>query len=236
MKKKSIAFSIILILIAVYLIISRLNLIPEIPFFTILFSLIFAYTAVHGFIRLHFFEGVMSLAILGCINDKLLGIEAITPWTLLLAGFLIGIALDTLFKGARQKKDHSCFAHNHHGTTTHVEDGADGEFVKVEHSFGGISKYVNSDNFREARISNSFGECNVFFNNTILAADHALIRVENSFGSTNIYLPSTWRVVTRQDTAFGNVEFQGHGSNDECAPCIELRLESSFGQTCVIFD
>lgn len=40
----------------------------------------------------------VSLAIVGCINDKLLHIEAITPWTLLIAAVLIGIALDMLFK------------------------------------------------------------------------------------------------------------------------------------------
>lgn len=65
-------------------------------------------------------------------------------------------------------------------------------------AFGSVSKYVNSDCFQKAKISNSFGECNVFFNNAILAGSSASIKVENSFGSTNVYLPSTWRIVTRQ--------------------------------------
>lgn len=116
-----------------------------------------------------------------------------------------------------------------------MENGQDGEYVHVENSFGALSKYVNSDCFREAKISNSFGECNVFFNNTALKGANAIIRTDNSFGSTNIYLPSTWRVEFRQNTAFGNVECKGQGSSDPDAPCVELQISSSFGQTCIIF-
>ncbi|MGN0415934.1 MAG: LytTR family DNA-binding domain-containing protein [Agathobacter sp.] len=36
--------------------------------------------------------------------EELLHIEAITPWTLLIAAVMVGIALDMLFKGFRKKK------------------------------------------------------------------------------------------------------------------------------------
>lgn len=234
MKKKNIAFALILILIGVYLIVSQLNLIPSIPFFTILFTVVFFYAAIHGFIRLHFLEGMVSLAIVGCINDELLHIEAITPWTLLLSAVLIGIALDMIFKNSRKKRDNR-FNNTEHFYTGSVEDSFDGEHVKVTNSFGSVSKYVNSDNFRNARIENSFGECNVFFNNTILASANASIKVDNSFGSTNVYLPSTWHVIPHQDTAFGSVNFRGHGSSNTDAPVIELDLDCSFGEISIIF-
>lgn len=236
MKKKNIAFALILILIGVYLVVSQLNLIPSIPFFTILFTVVFFYAAIHGFIQLHFLEGMVSLAIVGCINDKMLHIEAITPWTLLLSAVLIGIALDMIFKNFRKKRDASCFNHAEHFYTGSVEDSFDGENVKVTNSFGSISKYVNSDNFRNAHIENSFGECNVFFNNTILAAANARIKIDNSFGSTNVYLPSTWHVIPHQDTAFGSVNFRGRGSSDNGAPVIELDLDCSFGEISIIFE
>lgn len=236
MKKKRIAFALILILIAVYLIVNQLGLIPKIPFFSILFTVLFCYIAIHGLIRLHFFEAMVSLAIVGCINDKLLHIEAITPWTLLIAAVMIGIALDMLFKNCLKKKDCCAFENADHFTTSYVENSSDGEKVKVDNSFGSVSKYVNSDCFQKAKISNSFGECNVFFNNAILAGSSASIKVENSFGSTNVYLPSTWRIVTRQDTAFGNINIQGQGSIVEGAPTIELTLNSSFGEINIIFD
>ena len=84
MKKKSIALGIVLILLAVYLVVSRLGFAPALPFFTIVFTLILAYTTIKGFVKLHFTEAFLSLAILGCIHDELLHIEALTPWTLLL--------------------------------------------------------------------------------------------------------------------------------------------------------
>ena len=209
MKKRNIFWAVILIFIAVYLVASKMHMIPAIPFFKILFTVIFVYTAVYGFVRLHFFEGMLSVGLLGCMYDKV------------------------LFRNLKKQKDNTYFGHSNAGG--HVENGQDGEYVHVENSFGALSKYVNSDCFREAKISNSFGECNVFFNNTALKGANAIIRTDNSFGSTNIYLPSTWRVEFRQNTAFGNVECKGQGSSDPDAPCVELQISSSFGQTCIIF-
>lgn len=233
MKNKDISFALILILIAVYLIMHKLHLMPHIPVFTIAFTVLFAYWSVRGFMRRHFFEGVVSLAIVCCINDELLRIEEITPWTLMAAAVLIGIGLDMIF---RKKNDVYCTNTKYGGTTGHVESGADGEYVRVENSFGEVSKYVNSNCFREAKIDNSFGTCNVFFNNAILASNFATIRADNSFGSANIYLPSTWRVNVSQDTALGSIKFNGRGSDSQDAPCIDLKLDCSFGEICVIFE
>lgn len=236
MKRKDITVALILILIAVYLIVNRLHLMPEIPVFTILFTVLFIYTAIRGFIRMHFFEGVVSLAIIGCIHDDILGIEAITPWTLIAAAVLIGIALDMIFKDGRERRDESCFSHGEGHYTGHVENGADGEYVHVQNSFGTVSKYVNSDCFREANIENSFGTCNVYFDNAVLESAKADIRLDNSFGCINLYLPSTWRVIVKQDTAFGGIKYKGSGSNAEDAPVIDLRLDCSFGEIWVIFE
>lgn len=231
MKKKDISLALILILIAIYLIVSRLDIMPKIPVFTILFTVLFVYWAIRGFMRGHFFEGVVSLAIVGCINDDLLGIEAITPWTLMAAAVLVGIALDMIF---RKKNVYSNNAK--YSSSGHIENGVDGECVCIDNSLGEVSKYVNSDRFREAKIDNSFGTCNVFFNNAILGGNTAVIRVDNSFGCTNIYLPSTWRVNVAQDTAFAGIKFSGHGSDAQDAPCVDLKLDCSFGEICVIFE
>ena len=107
MKKRNIFWAVILIFIAVYLVASKMHMIPAIPFFKILFTVIFVYTAVYGFVRLHFFEGMLSVGLLGCMYDKVLGIQAITPWTLLLAACLVGLALDLLFRNLKKQKDNT---------------------------------------------------------------------------------------------------------------------------------
>lgn len=233
-RDKNYTIAMILILIAGYLLVSRLDIIPKIPIFPILFTLVFAYAAIRALLRLHFFEGMLSLAIIGCINDKLLGIEAITPVTLIVAFCMIGIALDMIFRNRR-----SYSTRIEDGTYTYgetVDNGVDGERVSVKNSFGTTSKYVNSNGLKEAKIDNCFGECKVYFNNAVLGNAHAYVKVDNSFGSTSIYLPATWRVSVSQDTAFGHVEFRGHGSMEEGAPEVELKLDCSFGQVRVIFE
>ena len=120
MKKRNIFWAVILIFIAVYLVASKMHMIPAIPFFKILFTVIFVYTAVYGFVRLHFFEGMLSVGLLGCMYDKVLGIQAITPWTLLLAACLVGLALDLLFRNLKKQKDNTYFGHSSAGG--HVEN------------------------------------------------------------------------------------------------------------------
>ncbi len=233
-RDKNYTIAMILILIAGYMIVSKLDIIPRIPIFPILFTLVFAYAAIRSLMRLHFFEGMISLAIIGCINDELLGIEAITPVTLIMAFCLIGIALDMIFRHRRCRnmriEDGSCT----YGEI--VDNNVDGERVSVKNSFGTTSKYINSNGLKEAKIDNCFGECKVYFNNVVLENDHAYIRVDNSFGSTNIYLPATWRINVSQDTALGHVEFRGHGSMEAGAPDVELKLDCSFGEIMVIFE
>ena len=233
-RNKNYTIAMILILIAGYMIVSKLDIIPRIPIFPILFTLVFAYAAIRSLMRLHFFEGMISLAIIGCINDELLGIEAITPVTLIMAFCLIGIALDMIFRHRRCRnmriEDGSCT----YGEI--VDNNVDGERVSVKNSFGTTSKYINSNGLKEAKIDNCFGECKVYFNNVVLENDHAYIRVDNSFGSTNIYLPATWRINVSQDTALGHVEFRGHGSMEAGAPDVELKLDCSFGEIMVIFE
>lgn len=237
-KMKGIAFAIVLILVAVYLIVSRLGYAPAYPFFTIVFSLVFAYTAVSGFLRLHFTEGFLSLALLGCIHDEALGITKLTPWTLLLAALLLGIAFDMIFRGVRKKRGGFTSGWKISGKEgKRVESFSDdGGQVHVENCFGGVSKYVNSENFRSAHLENSFGELKVYFNNALLAGDHAEIHAENSFGETDIFLPRTWKIECHQDCAFGSVNVHGNGSTVPGAPVINLWLESSFGQIEVFFE
>lgn len=243
MRRKSIAFGIVLILLALYMIVSTLGYAPAMPFFKAAFTLVLLYTTIRGFMRLHFTAGFLSVAILGCLHDELLHIEALTPWTLLIAGLLLGIAFDTMFRGVRKKHRYTDSDGSHiewdfknYAGESDVEDDVDGQSVRVSNTFGAKSKYVNSEAFRKAEIENSFGECNVYFNNAILAGDRAAIQAENHFGQTNLYLPRTWRVSIHEESAFGNVHIHGRGSAEEGAPLIELTLESNFGDLNVYFE
>ncbi len=254
--KKNIYFALILILIAVYIVIRKLGFLPgfHIPVFTILFTLIFAYGAISGFMHLNFMQGFLSLGIVGCLNDKLLHIERLTPFTLMIAACLLGMAFDLLFKN--HKHNHTfCYNNNlnysqdvvdmdesqNQADTQSQTSYGNGQFVdygpnvNISNTFGSISKYVNSRFLSTAHLENAFGTATVYFNNVTLAPG-ANCHVENSFGTTNLYLPRTWKVIVRQDSVFGNIAYHGTPSNDVNAPTLNLKLESSFGTLKVYFE
>lgn len=236
MNKKSILWGIVLVLAGVYLLISQLGLVPKLPFFTVLFTVLFVYTAVQGIFKRSFTMTLVSIALLGCLYDDYLKIQAITPWPLIIAALLVGIGLDLIFKNVLHKKDtYKCNAsfanvsgHNA-GHAEHIENIQDGEIVKVSNSFGAISKYINSGIFREAKVKNSFGSCNVYFNNAIMRENQANVKVQNSFGETNLYFPKTWRLETKQSASLGSIEFHGMASVSPDSPCVYIDAECSFG-------
>lgn len=71
---------------------------------------------------------------------------------------MVGIALDMLFKSFRKKKDGYDFQNADHFTTSYVENGSDGESVKVENTFGST---VEGAPTIELTLSSSFGEINI---------------------------------------------------------------------------
>ena len=234
MNKKSIFWGLSFILLAAYVIVSKLGIMPAVPIVKVIFAILFAAWAVKGLVSLHFFEFFKPLAIIGCIFDKELGIQAITPWTLVFAALLLSVGFDLIFKNARKSRKHF------HGKTYSenvVYDEEDGEIIHVGNVFSEQSKYVNSNNFRRADIDNSFGQTNVYFNNAIIPANtNAVIDVDNSFGQTNIYLPKTWRVEIKRDCAFGDIKVHGCGNNDMDANLVLINADCSFGEIEIFFE
>lgn len=238
MSKKSILWGIVFVLAGVYLLISQLGIVPQLPFFTVVFTVVFVYTAVQGIFKKSFTATLVSVALLGCVYDEYLNIEAITPWPLIIAAVLVGIGLDMIFKNVFHKKDtykvnvNFCNGSGHNGNCTnpgHIENIQDGEVVKVSNSFGAISKYINSGIFKEAKIKNSFGSCNVYFNNAIMKENRAMVKAQNSFGEINLYFPKTWRIEAKQNASFGDIKFHGMASVSPDSPCVYLDAECGFG-------
>ncbi len=240
MKKSNIAGGIALILLAIYLIGNGMGFIPVIPWFKILCSVFFVWTALKGLYRREFFGGVMSLCILAWIWEEYLKIEAITPFPLLVAGAFLGIGLNMLFK---KEKVITINYQNDDGEwkTGSFDDvksteWSDGRHVTLENNFGSVSKYVKADAFSTADIENNFGSTNVYFNNAVIAGGEAKINVENNFGETSVYLPRTWRVRITEHQAFGSIKTYGAPNNDMDAPLAIVDAECNFGMIRIYFE
>lgn len=235
MKRKSIAWGIVLIVLAVYLVTSSLDLIPHLPIFKILFTLFMAYICVKGILKINFFEIIMPLALLGCVYDDVLGITEITPWILILAAFLVSVGLDMIFKNFRVTKHVEIEGVSGvNGIKEHTTEN--GMFIKVDCAFGNVSKYIDSDAFSGADIDAAFGQCNVYFDNAVMASNVVSVKVDNSFGQTNLYFPATWRMDMRKDSVFGNVVISGNPCTDLDAPLVHLDVENAFGQVNLYFN
>lgn len=245
MKKSNIAGGIALILLAVYLIGNATGLIPEIPWFRIIVSLLFIWTALKGFFRREFFGGVMSLCILVWLWETEIGayitaVPDITPWPLLGAGALLGIGLNMIFKRERkisfQYTDGSGKWREATSDDIKHESWTDGRHVKLENNFGTVSKYVKTEAFSTADIENNFGSTTVYFSNAIIANGEGVINIENNFGETRVYLPRTWRVRVTENQAFGSIKTYGAPNNDADAPLAIIKAESNFGTIKLYFE
>lgn len=237
---------------AVYLIVSRIWELPEISIFTVIMTIFLVSIVIQGIRRLNFFFILFGLALIGCQYRSLLGIEALTPWTLLGAAFLGSIGLSLLFKNAKKKwrrkfpADHSrhwsyfsgaegvsqesCFS----GAGGVSQESFSSDTMRFENTFSASSKYVNSDNFCRAEVENSFGTMTVYFDNAIIQNPTAFLNVENHFGTTHLYIPKAWRIELQAEKAFGTVMESGRweGSSEHTL-CI--RVESSFGSTFIYY-
>ena len=246
MSKKDIYWGFILILIALYIVVSSVGLLPKLPVVKIVFTILFAAWAIKGLCTLSSFEFFVPVGILGCMYQKALGIESLVPWPWWLAMILLVIGFDMVLKNVKKNRKYKKFHDSVNGGYTQqsyakypgkVDNSADGAYVSVKNMFSETSKYVNSTNFSSADIDNKFGQTNVYFNNAIMPAGaNGSINVENSFGETNIYIPGTWRAEIIRNATFGEVNVHGQGNNDMDAHFIVIKADCTFGEINIYFE
>ena len=248
-RAKNIFWGAFLILAAAFLVVSRLGFLEGIGLASILFAVFWVAIMVEGIISRSFGKILFSLAFLAIIFDDPLGIEAITPWTVLVAALIGTIGLNMIFK---KKHYHFESEWEHHGGEKIVDvevtmdeeesyneadrqaNGLNGNKVFFRTSFGSAVKYVNSDNFEYASLECSFGAMKVYFDNAIIRNGNATIDLDVSFGGVELYFPKHWNVINQTDTAFGGVDEKNH-NNSTGSPVINLTGDVNFAGVTIIY-
>ena len=147
------------------------------------------------------------------VYDKQLGIEALTPWTVLGAAAFGSCGLSFLFPKKKRKdyfytEEWKHHRNNHHsGNTDEVvidieEDG----YIKQTTKFGASTKYVNCANFKQAELECSFGAMVVYFDKAQVKDGKAYISVQASFAGMELYIPKEWTVVNSINATLGAAE------------------------------
>lgn len=230
MKKQKIFWGIFFIIAAVLIIISKLNMVPDVGVFSVLAAAFFIWMFIEGIRHIDFYEMIFSIAFLYIIFDEPLGIEieALTPWSVLLAALLLSIGLSTLFHGKKGFRHHINIDHENRGNYVSSSEQCSDEHLFCENNFGSAIRYINSDNFQDAHLENSFGSMTIYFDNAVIQGDSAHVNVENNFGVTALYIPKEWKVRTDLKHSFGNTDEYGTsvGSSNTT---LYIHGETSFG-------
>lgn len=222
---------------AVFLLLDRLNYWPFVYNFSvtkIIFTLLFVWMILEGIRHRNFFGIIFGAAFIAIQYDHLLHITAITPWTLLGAALLFSIGLSIIFptSHADNYKKYNDFEFADKGKKIFNEQ--DGEIIHFKNSFGGSTKYVNTDTLVNASFKNSFGEMKIHFDNAIIKNGVADINVENSFGSTILYIPKTWHIENHIRTSFADLKEQGFHQSEGC-PVLRIYGDVSFGEIIIVY-
>ena len=240
-RKGNITTGLVLIVIAAIMMGSAMGLIPNLPWFKLLCGAAFTVWAVKALFKPDFLQCLMSASIVAWIFEKELKIEHLAPFPLVVAAILVGIGLNMIIGKkqrvvtfSREDEDGNVIE----GSMDDVkkEKWQDGRTIVLENLFNSTSKYVNSAAFSSARLENSFGSANIYFDNATVYNGEATIDLENNFGKMNIYLPGTWRASIRQESAFGHVSIHGEPNRDMDAPHVIIKAESNFGELNIFFD
>ena len=237
MQKNRLFWGIMFILAAVFVVIGKLGYLGTFSPFSIVFTVFMLAIIAKSIPRLNFSGILFPIAFLCITYDKVLNIESLTPWTVLAVAFLGSIGLSLLF----HKKDH--YWHTHHykyngfnqDSRVEVIDVEDNDHVKQSTHFGASTKYINTDNFKQADLDCSFGSIQVYFNKAHVETD-AIVRINGSFCGIELYVPKEWRVENQIESVVGGVSEKGKGfATSDTAPVLKLVGELSFSGVEIIY-
>ncbi len=229
---KKIFWGVFFILIAVYMIVSKLGMLPDVGVLKILVSVALACVILEGIRRLNFFEILFPVAFLAIMYDETLGIEALTPWTVLAAALFGSIGLSMIFR-VRKKSARARWNDNGGAggeSTQHIS----GEQIWLKNNFGEAIRYINSDDFHDAHLEKNFGSMSAYFDNVLVQGGEAYIEIDNNFGELSLYLPKEWQVQNNLEHSFVAIHEKGKNEGSS-STLVRLDGDTNFGEIHIIY-
>ncbi len=208
MKKRNIFWGLMCILAAILLLLSKLGMFGGMGFWSLMFTVFLVILLIRGMLERNFACILFSIAFLLIVYDKPLGIEELTPWTVLGVAALGSCGLSFLFP---KKKENGhfytgeCEQHRHMHQDYYADAEEDG-YIRQRTKFGSTTKYVNCNDFRRADLECSFGAMAVYFDKAVVKSGKAHISVQVSFAGVELYIPKEWTVINAVNASMGRAE------------------------------
>lgn len=219
MKKRNWFWGIFFILAAILLIASGLGAFAAVSFWTVLGIVILVAIIIQSAIHRVWGGIFVAVAILYLILQSPLGWPYIAPWILIIAAIILAIGFHMIVKpkgknGHCHGKDYSEYARN---------DGDDsGESPNINVRFTDATRYLRSDNLKNAYLGCSFGNLEVYFEEVTLDPAGAEVCVECKCGNVRLYMPKEWDINNQLQNSMGDVKFNRPCAPGEGAPRVKL--------------
>lgn len=245
-KTGKVFWGVFLILAAAFLVVSQLGFLEGVGIVSILFTIFWAAVLVEGIFSRSFGKILFPIACICIIYDRQLGIEAITPVTVLVAALFGTIGLNMIFRRKKYYYYKSAWKEEFPEKETIIdiegldeegaeeEECANGSKIYFNARFGSAVKYVNSDCFEYASLECGFGGIKVFFDNAKIPGGKAVIDLDVSFGGVELYIPKEWNVVDHTDTHFGGVE-EKNRCRTAGTPVVTLTGDINFSGVTIVY-
>lgn len=233
--RNGIFWGLFLLLSAIILVGSQLHLITyQFSFWTLVATIFLVAVLIKSLVYFAIPGTVFSLAFLGILYAKPLGITAIVPWTLLGAALLVSIGLSLIFRPLLAKRRPWLRKYYHYDWHNKVDyNGPDVETIEdpdvtVSVNMGNSIRYVESSDFKSANVSVNMGSEKVYFEN-VTVKDTANIHVDVSLGSLELFLPQNWNIVDGINNHMSNISEVGVRRLDVNSPTVTISGLVSLG-------
>ena len=185
MVKRNITLGAFLIIMAALIILNSFGLRWDVSWIDIIIVVLLVPIIVRNIFKLDFFGAFMPLAVICILFDEQLGIEAITPWPVIVAAVLLSIGMTYIFPKYKKYKAPVNGVNN---------NTASDEKIWITERFGSSIKYINSQNLMQLNIKLSFAGAKIFLDNASLCGGTAEINIGLDFSGLELFVPRGWTV------------------------------------------
>ena len=211
-KKRNIVWGLTLILGALLVVFSQLGYFDTVGIPSLIITILLIPVIILSAASLNFSGILFPLAIIGILYDDVLGIQALTPWPILIAALLLSLGLTFLFPRHQHCRRHGG---SREGFDKVINE-PDGSVVNLVNKFCGSIKYINTQALRNVTIDSSFGGLKVYFDHADIAENQAYIYMDLSFSGVELFIPREWKVADNVNYVLGGSDEKGTEADIAC--------------------
>lgn len=195
--KTRIICGIYLIASAIVLMLYGTGVINGIPLLKLAFPVLLVPVVISGITDGGFIRILLPICLTVITFSKELGLSSISPFVMIVATFFLAVGLNTLVPKKRNFAKVS--------KSTEAYSASDDDNIKIGSRFGGVEKYIESENFTSASIECSCSGVSLFLDKAVMNPEGAVINIDARCSGIELCLPRTWQVIDKLDCSMSGV-------------------------------